>query len=387
MLDGMEVSSRTLRTRAFVLAVLACTWSCGDPAPYKIGLVLDEDGLRAATLAADAVNASGGINGRRLVLRAMGGAGSTAARIALAAAESLATDATVLAVVGHTNSSASLAASQVYNARHVVQLAPNSSTPMYSSAGPYSFRLVASDIHQGVFLADQALALAPRARIAVVFVNDDYGRALRKVLVERLRSAGVVPVLDVPYVEDPGQFDPDEIVSGLARAHPDLLLWVGRSTQFVLAVHALKRVLPTLTVLGSDGFGGPTVGRDSLHMLDGVRYVRMVDLQHASAELVRLREQYRREGRGEASDQAVLSYDAISLLAEAIRRAGPRRDAIREWLAQVGRAQPPYQGLSGPIAFPTGGDRQPRYVVEQIGKDRLAAAASVERAGAVPARK
>jgi len=128
-------------------------FACRERAPLRIGVVLDPDGLRGAVMAADDLNAGGGINGRRLELRVVNGLSSTSAKDALTAAESLATDATILAVVGHTNSNASLAASQVYNERHVVQIAPTSTAPLYSHAGPYSFRMVPSDLYQGEFLA------------------------------------------------------------------------------------------------------------------------------------------------------------------------------------------------------------------------------------------
>src|SRR5260221_1495809 len=129
-------------------------------------------------MAADDLNAGGGINGRRLELRVVNGLSSTSAKDALTAAESLATEATILAVVGHTNSNASLAASQVYNERHVVQIAPTSTAPLYSHAGPYSFRMVPSDLYQGEFLAKVVAGDSPHPRVAVLYENHDYGRSL-----------------------------------------------------------------------------------------------------------------------------------------------------------------------------------------------------------------
>ena len=182
-----------------LLAVCVAGIGCDRASPYRIGVVLDFVGTEGASRAAEKINAAGGINGHRLELRDVGGATSTSARMALETAERLASDPTVLAVVGHTNSSSSLAASQVYNARRLVQIAPTSTSPLYSHAGRYSFRLVTSDAHQGVFLADQVLARAPRPRTAVVFVNNDYGRPLHGVVIARLRSLGVTPVYDAPF--------------------------------------------------------------------------------------------------------------------------------------------------------------------------------------------
>lgn len=354
----------TLAVAASICVTLGCT-----KAPVTFGVVLDTDGLRGATVAMDEINAAGGIKGHRIVLRDMGGAQSTKARVAIETAETLAADPAILAVVGHTNSGASLAASQVYNARHVVQIAPTSSTPVYTNAGPYSFRLVGSDLHQAVFLANRVLARTPHPRTAVLYVNDDYGRPLHAVLLERLREGGIVPVHDAPFVER-DTATRAEMVRSLARTRPELLLWIGRAYDYAPLVDALASALPDVEVLASDGFAGGTVAADSLHRLDGVSYVRLVDVRRPSAALQRMRDAYRRAQWGQPSDQALLSYDAVLVLSEAVRHAGPRREAIREWLARVGGVLPAVAGVSGPIAFLPGGDRQPLYFMEEIGRER-----------------
>lgn len=361
--------------RAGILALVALTCvplnACVEKSSVTFGVVLDGDGMRGATLAMEEINSRGGINGHPLALRNVGGAGSTKARLALETAQRLAADPTILAVIGHTNSSASLAASQVYNAQHIVQIAPTSSTPLYSDAGPYSFRLVGSDVHQGAFLANQVLARRPHPRTAVLFVNDDYGRPLRGVLVERLRAGGLTPVYDSPYAENDGVAERSELVDALARAKPDLLIWIGRAYDYVPVQAMLAKALPKLVVLATDGFSGGTITQDTLHLLDGVSYVRLVDAQRPDPALQRLLDRYHREQWGEPSDQAVLSYDAVLLLADAVRNAGPKRDAIRDWLSAVGSKRSPVQGLSGPIILTANGDRQPQYFLEEIGKARL----------------
>jgi branched-chain amino acid transport system substrate-binding protein len=336
--------------------------ACDRGEPYIIGVVLGGDGARGAGLAAQDVNAHGGVNGHRVQLVLMSGASSVSARVALAAAESLTSNDRVLAVVGHTNSAASLAASQIYNARHVVQIAPTSTTPLYSNAGPYSFRMVASDVHQGVFLANEVIAHGG-ARVAVLYVNDDYGRGLREVLVERLRAIGVKPVYDAPFGED-DRHEVGEIIESVVRARPQVLVWVGRAHRFRDVSVALRRELPTMSVLASDGFGGPELSHDTEHLFDGVRYVRLVDYTRHDSAMRAFRNRFIERVFPELTDQAVLSYDAVTLLAEAMRHVGPNREAIRDWLSKVGHGSPPFEGLTGPIAFPTGGDRAPGYFMD-----------------------
>jgi ABC-type branched-subunit amino acid transport system substrate-binding protein len=44
-------------------------------------------------------------------------------------------------------------------------------------------------------------------------------------------------------------------------------------------------------------------------------------------------------------------YDAVMLVAQAIRTVGSNRAAIRRYLEELGRTRPPYQGITGSLAF------------------------------------
>ena len=52
-----------------------------------------------------------------------------------------------------------------------------------------------------------------------------------------------------------------------------------------------------------------------------------------------------------------MSYDALMLVAHAVREVGARRGVIRDYLLSLGRTRPPYQGVTGPITFTP--DRKP----------------------------
>src|SRR5216117_948909 len=67
---------------------------------------------QAAELAVKEVNARGGIRGRPLVLRVMDDSGR--ADLAIGIAQRLVNDPSVVAVIGHLNSTASLAAGRIY---------------------------------------------------------------------------------------------------------------------------------------------------------------------------------------------------------------------------------------------------------------------------------
>ncbi|HET7188672.1 MAG TPA: branched-chain amino acid ABC transporter substrate-binding protein [Gemmatimonadaceae bacterium] len=361
------------RTAAAMLA-LSLGVACRDTRPYVVGVVLASEGEQGARLALKHVNASGGVRGRAMEARNFSGAYNSGARVALQVAESLSRDTRVVAVIGHTNSSASLAAAQVYNEQHVAQIAPTTTAPLYSQAGPYSFRLVASDEHQARFIADQVMARAG-ARIAIVYVNDDYGRALHMMLGGELSQRKVRPVYEGSYVEDDTANGAAELIGSIAAARPTTLVWLGRASEFRRIATRLRAALPRVEVIASDGFGGSAVESDSGGLFDRVRYVRLVDVDRADTTLQRVRGEYEKLGRGDLSDQAALAYDAVLLVAQAIREVGPDRERIRDWLARLGTDHPAYPGITGPLSFQRLGDRAPSYVLVTPGARRPAGVA------------
>lgn len=323
--------------------------SCAAREPYRIGVVLGEEGNAGARAAVDAINREGGIHGHPVELTVGGGGSDGSAERALAAAEKLAGDPQVLAVVGHANSSASLAASQVYNAAHIPQVAPTTTAPIFSRAGPYSFRLVPSDESQAEFLASTLAADRPE-RLAIVYVNDDYGRALRQLVDAALARKGLHPAFEAPYVEVDTASSAD-LVDGMARRNATTLLWLGRASFFRHVMPRLRKALPSVQVLASDSFGGQAVEMDRTHVFDGVRYVRFVDVTRTDSAMQAFRRDYAVFHPGNISDEAVMSYDAVRTIALGLGAVGNDRVKLRQWLSELGARVPAARGVSGTISF------------------------------------
>ena len=361
-IEGATIAHGGVGSWRLAAAVLCV--ACSESKPYRIALVLDAAGIEGAQLAADQINKHGGINGHPLELLTERGA-EKSARMSLATAERLSADEAVLAVVGHTNSAASLSASQVYNARGVTQISPTASSPLFSEAGPYSFRMVPSDIHQGAFLVAQALRSSAHPRVAVVFVNSDYGRPLEGVVTGSLHRAGVSPVFDAPF----DMIDSTEgraLVASLVSADPQVVIWIGRSADLLPIAARLSAVLPHLAIIASDAFSRQLPVDSTRRVFAGVKYVRFVDVERSDSVLQRVRTSYARAHGVEISDQTLLAYDAVSLLGAALRAVGPRRDAIRNWLQDVGGPGRPFTGVTGPVVFSHSRERAPAYVLVPV---------------------
>jgi branched-chain amino acid transport system substrate-binding protein len=338
-----------------------------DEAPIRIGVVVGADGAKGAELAIADVRAAGGVDGRSVALVVIPHALATAAAPSITTADSLASDPTVVAVVGHSNSAASLAASQIYNARRLVHIAPTTTAPLFSQAGPYSYRLVPDDGRQAEFLVRQAAGAGVR-RVAVVYVNDDYGRGLEAATRARLAAAGVQVVYAIPYLEGADTVQLRRIAGPLVAADPQLVLWLGRAPELRRFREGADPRLTRIPVLASEGVD---IGMVYQHpeLFPGVRFVRFIDPAAPDAKLQAFRARYRGAYHLESPTEAVLSYDAVTLVAAALRGVPPTRENVRRRLDALAAGTWRFTGLAGAIVFDANGDVVRPHRLAQVDAD------------------
>lgn len=359
----MTTPAASSRFAGLLLVILAS--ACASPAPVRIAIIVSTEAVAGARLAADEANAHGGIDGRALELTVMGGGGNTVAGLAIVNAESLAVDESIVAVVGHSNSAASLAASQTYNRRGIVQIAPTSSAPLLSQAGPWTFRMVGSDLHQARFLAEKIAAGPRNPRVAIFYVNDDYGHALHAELLAQLLTRGIEPVHHTPYVENIDLPNADAMARALLDSEPDLLVWLGRTRQFRQIIPVVRHALPNIRFLASDGIDNTTTAANVDSLLTGVQHACFVDL-YAPTDSIRAL-QGRFIARGNLLNaEAVLTYDAVNTLITAMRAVGPDRTKVRDYLTGMGTTHPAHEGASGAVTFDSNGDANPNYCLATV---------------------
>jgi branched-chain amino acid transport system substrate-binding protein len=286
---------------------------------------------------------------------------------ALAAAESLVRDPRVLAVIGHSNSAASLAASQVYNSAGVVQIAPSSTAPVYDEAGPYSFRMVPSDTAQARFIADALRDWSRAQRVALVYVNDDYGRGLRAALRPHLDSL----VYEGIYSDVADSMHVHGVGEQLVASRPEAIIWLGRPRRLRMILQELRAALPGVLVLCSDACDDVAVYAGGPPDYDSLRFVRFVDPAATDTAMQRFQAQLQARTGVVGSVEAVMTYDAARVLAAAIAEGARTREDVRRYLESLGDTRPAFAGITGPIAFDDAGSIVRDYQLAIIEGNRV----------------
>jgi branched-chain amino acid transport system substrate-binding protein len=193
----------------------------------------------------------------------------------------------------------------------------------------------------------------------LIYINDDYGRGIRRTFAAEFDRIGGVLVSDDPALPSTSTLEP--YLSRLRRNEPDALIL---ATDAVMA----ERILQDMSRLG---IRWPVAGGDAL-----------VGIQRlgAAAEGMRLTAAYLPDAPGprnqafvaayatafpgmEPDHRGAGAYDIVHLLARAVTEEGTDRRSIREYLASVGSTRPAFEGVTGNIAFNAKGDVAGRGVL------------------------
>jgi branched-chain amino acid transport system substrate-binding protein len=340
-----------------LILVGACAQEAG---PIKIGVSANFQDINmapmldGARLAAQEINANGGINGRPLELVERDDREDP--NLAVVVATELYNDAGVVAIVGNGFSGLTLATAPIYNggANPMVQISPTASAPAVSNAGPYTFRMCPSDLAHGGALARWARDGLGYQFGTVLYGNDDYGRGVRQAFMSEFTAIDGQVITADPYMGSPPEVGP--YLDRIARS--------GRAEFIVLAGY-LDEAEYILAEARSRGITIPFMGGDGIERIERqgalaqgtyvtAAYMSLIDTPKNNQFVEAWTRAYPSQAPPNLS--AAGAYDAVHLISQAIAEVGTDRTAIRDAVAAVGTGRPAFQGVIGTIGFDANGD-------------------------------
>jgi branched-chain amino acid transport system substrate-binding protein len=334
-----------------VLSLSACertsgTYTVGAAGPWKESYgVMSRRGI---DLAVEQINRAGGIHGSPF--RVLARDDEADATRATAIAQEFVRDPAILAVIGHVNSGAMMAAARVYDGV-LAAVATTASSPDLTGVSPWVFRVISSDSLNGVTLGQFASQIAGddphMKRAAVLYENDSYGRGLADAFRRNFR--GTLVSFD-PIDE---ALTPAEAFIAYFKARQPGIVFVASRDQSALAIlREAKRQQFDAVFLGGDGW--QSIVSDSAAS-EGVYVGTSFNAEDSSPEVRRFVQAFRKRYAVMPDAFAALSYDATMLVARALSKRGRDRAAVRDYFASLD-ADHPFEGITGPAYFSSGGD-------------------------------
>jgi len=313
---------------------------------------LGKDNENGAKLAVDEINDAGGIK-----------VGDKTFKLALVAEDDKAdpkegtiaaqkvVDAGAVAVVGHLNSGTSIPASKIYSDASMSQISPSATNPKLTEQGfKTTFRVVANDNQQGAVLANYAASEMKAKTIAIVDDRTAYGQGLADVVEKVAKEKGLKVVAREFGTDKTTDFN--AILTKIRATKPDVLMYGGMDATAGPMAKQMKQLGIKAQMLAGDGVCSPEfikLAGDAAGVLTCSMAGEAVEKLAKGAEF---KTRYKAKFGTEVQVYSPYSYDAIHVIADAIKRAGSAdRAAITAAMPATS-----FPGLTGNIAFDEKGD-------------------------------
>jgi len=186
----------------------------------------------------DEINAAGGIQGKKIEVVIQDDKGDP--KEAALVAQKLADDKRLFAIIGHVNSSCTIAALPIYRDAGLTVLNTSSSAQKITQLGFKNFfRSVIHDGLQGPFLVRHAVKNLGHKRLAAMVANSDYGLGLLNSVKETAAKYGVEVVAAETYVPSQDKdFSPQ--LAKIKTSKPDAMLILGDYNEAGLIIRQMK---------------------------------------------------------------------------------------------------------------------------------------------------
>ncbi|MDB5104982.1 MAG: branched-chain amino acid transporter, amino acid-binding protein [Fibrobacteres bacterium] len=288
-------------------------------------------------MAVDAINASGGVLGKKLKVLVEDDQGNPIE--AQTAVTKLINKDRVVAVLGEIASSNSLAAAPVAQQNRIPMISPGSTNPKVTAVGDYIFRVCFIDPFQGLVMAKFATNTLKLKNVAVLRdIKSDYSVGLANFFVENFTKMGGTIVTDISYSQ--GDKDFTAQLTAIKAKNPDGIFVPGYYTEVGLLARQARKLGIKVTLLGGDGWDSSKLWEIGGDALNGCYYSNHYSVDDPSPILQKFVADYKAKYKGTSDSipdaMAALGYDAALILADAMKRANSTRpDSVRDALAQT----------------------------------------------------
>ena len=345
----------------------------GVASPFTGDLAAYGDNIKAGvSLKLKEINDAGGINGQKVEL--VWGDDLCAPKEAGTVGSKFAADKSIVAVIGHLCSSATLAAVPIYVRAGLASISPTSTNPTIGDVGKgWFFRNCYTDDFQGKYLASYVVPkLLGKNSVAIFYENNDYAIGLKDSFMAGAKSAGVKVTGAEAYVAKTTDFTPQ--LTKLLRDKPDTIFLCGYHPEGALIAGQSRKL----------GFNGPLFGADGIDNEDYIKiggkatdntYMTVPFLAaSAGPEGKEFAKRFKAAYGRDVDWMSANAYDCLGILAEVIAKVGTDRKKIREGLAAMNSEANGYKGITGLTYFDKKGDCAKPAFVKMVKNGKFVAA-------------
>jgi branched-chain amino acid transport system substrate-binding protein len=265
----------------------------------------------------------------------------------------------VTAVIGPITSTNSAAAAAVAQQGKTPLILPTATSPYVTEIGEYISRICFTDQFQSKILTEYSRDYLRAQRAAVIFEKGStYSEHLAEYYIARFKDMGGSIVFAESFTQ--GEEHGDNLVERALQEKPDLIFAPVYYPEAALLIKQIDALNSSVTLLGGDGWESAELIRlAGDHVHPGQIYIS----SHFSLQLLEDKGStflsHFRQRYGDAPNAvSALAYDAVQVLADALRRATvPGRDGLQQALVSTNG----FVGVTGKITI-----NEKRNVVKDV---------------------
>ena len=198
---------------------------------------------------------------------------------------------------------------------------------------------------EGAAAAEFAVKNLKAKKIALIFMDNDFGRAISAGFAERAEKLGAA-VLTKQMYKFPGEKDFRPFLTRIKEGNPDVIFAAGYYNEAASIVRQSKELGIKSQILGEEGFDSPKFLEIAGPAAEGVIIATNLDRDDPRPLVQNFLKNYRKAYNEDADMVGASSYDAFMILVNAIRKAGTDPKAIQKALLET----KDYNGLTGKIS-------------------------------------
>jgi branched-chain amino acid transport system substrate-binding protein len=249
-------------------------------------------------------------------------------------AQKFVADPKIIVELGDFSSGASMAASQIYQRAGLVQFGFTNSHPDFTKAGgDYTWSNSVTQSQASPALADFAVKDLGLKKLAVFYLNTDWGKTSFGLFSAHAKEIGAEIVAEQAYLAEEKDFR--SALTSVRDANPDGVILISYQADGALIASQLKEVGLSVPIVGGGSLQSPDFLKLGGDAVEGAYVLGEFLPTDPSPAIQAFVKKYQAKYNEEPDLFAVHAYDTIILIAEAIKLGGPTRQGVHDALPKL----------------------------------------------------
>ena len=326
--------------------------------PIKIGVMAESSGpnaeagvyqINGAKMALEEINKAGGVLGRQIELRIEDNQSTNPGSVL--AVSKLTSGGDLAALIGSVRSTQIQAVAPTVMKTGLPMVIGGTDYGLTHSNNPWIFRARPNDGYSAKVIADYGVNTLKLKKWAIVHSTDAFGNGGKNNLTESLKALGITPVTVQGFTSNSQDFTP--IVLAIKQSGADVVSsYIANSTDVGIFAKQLRQLGVKVEWVGSPSLSTDTAMKLAAEALHGTYSIADFAVG-SSPEAEAYAKKYKDKYKIEPDLYSSWSYDAVNLLALAIKNANSTKPAdIQKALHGIKG----YKGVEGIYNFDKNGD-------------------------------